>query len=300
MFISKLIHTIETYDPYGLHRLNGVKVVYVLLILFSANLFFNIPDPYFFYFYLPITAMSAEVVGTHIYDKYLMFICAVVGSSAMIILFYIVNPHPLFFLLFSFVSTSMLYLLILKLKKSMLFTVPIILSLAAYSLLYVDLYLDLYAIINNTITTLVAMGIILGALILFPLSYYYRLWLRAFYLLTKQCLDNFMLSHDHSRVNTSAVQGHSIHLIQFAQMLPRHLPVYTILKINLLINRVHMISCVIGHNNSETVSNEVQLTIQNLRLLLVAINREERCSLIVGDPIMSKLILSWNDLCSRL
>ncbi len=63
MFISNLIRTIEAYDPYGLHRLNGTKVVYVLLTLFIVNLLFDIPNPYFYFFYVPITAMSAEVVG---------------------------------------------------------------------------------------------------------------------------------------------------------------------------------------------------------------------------------------------
>ncbi|WP_240610456.1 hypothetical protein [Legionella qingyii] len=60
MFISKLIRIIEDYDPYGNHRVNGVKVTYVLLILFAVNFIFSIPNPYFYYFYIPITAMAAE------------------------------------------------------------------------------------------------------------------------------------------------------------------------------------------------------------------------------------------------
>ena len=73
MFFSKLTHIIERYDRYGIHRLNGFKVVYILLILFLFNALFDIQNAYFYFFYIPITAMAAEVMGERVEQKYTFF-----------------------------------------------------------------------------------------------------------------------------------------------------------------------------------------------------------------------------------
>ncbi len=300
MFISKLTHTIEAYDKYGIHRLNGVKVVFVLLVLFVVNLIVYIPNPYFYFFYVPITAMNAEVIGLHIKEKYTLFIYATLGSCAMIFLFNLLKPYPLFFLLFSFSGTMTLYLIVLHKNRSMLILVPIVLSLSAYSLLYADANTDFYAVFNNAVTTLVALICVLAALILFPLSYYYRLWLRALRLLVQECLDNLILLHENQALKLDTVQGHTVHLVHFSQMLPRQLPTYTILKINLLINRLHLMSCVAGVQEGLIEPAELQPLILAIRVLLGSIEREEPCTFIAtGNATLSSLIHSWNYLCSR-
>ena len=301
MSISKLIRTIDQYDPYGMHRLNGMKVVYVLLVLFFVNLFFYIPNPYFYFFFVPISAMNAEVIGLSIKSKYKLFIYAGLGSCGIIFLFNLLKPYPAFFLLFGFVATLFLYGFVLRKRSEMMVLVPIILSLAAYSLLYGAENNDFYAVFNNAVTTLISMMIILGALVLFPLSYYYRLWLRALSLLLQECLDNFVLLHEKKHVNTLSVQGHTMHLFQFSQLLPRSLPVYTILKINLLINQLHLMGCVASPDDFSTDPSELQRTIQGIHALLRSIKKEESCPFMaVGNPALSHLIRSWNYLCLKL
>ncbi len=219
MFISKLTHIIETYDPYGTHRLNGVKVVYVLLVLFAFNMFFYIPNVYFYYFFIPITAMTAEVLVENIEDKYKSFVYTILGSCVMALLFNILRPYPLLFLLIVFISAMSLYLIALHWIRLMIPLVPIILSLAAYSLLYPDLNANLNMVLNNALTTLCAMVIILGSLILFPLSYYYRLWLRSLILLLREILENFLIISENKTVKFSLIQGHTKHVVTFANML---------------------------------------------------------------------------------
>lgn len=300
MYISKLIHTIETYDPYGIHRLNGVKVVYVLLILFTFNAFFDIQNVYFYFFYAPITAMNAEVIGFHVKNKYKLFIATLSGACLMIFLFNILKDYPFIFLLFGFVGTLTLYHVILKRYKSMLILVPLILSLSAYSLLYPDANVDFYSTFNNAITTLIAMGIMTAALILFPLSYYYRLWLRALALITAEMLDNFIRLQKGESLQARAVQVHRLNLVNFSQMLPRHLPIYSILKINILVNQLNLLSSVANHEIITIKNVNLDRIIQHLQLLLESIRTEKPCKIIENShPSLFKIIHSWNYLCSQ-
>ena len=71
MFISRLSNVVETYDPYGIHRVNGVKAAYLLLVLFTVNLIYSVPDPYFYFFYAPLIAMAAEVFGETLEERFL-------------------------------------------------------------------------------------------------------------------------------------------------------------------------------------------------------------------------------------
>ena len=298
MFFSKLTHIIERYDRYGIHRLNGFKVVYILLILFLFNALFDIQNAYFYFFYIPITAMAAEVMGERVEQKYTFFIVAVIGTSFMVFLFNLFTPYPLFFLFFAFISSLSIYAF--ALRHSMLAIVPIILSLATYSLIYPSANTDFYSILNNMLTTLIALGVILGALLLFPLSYYYRLWLRAFQLLIDQILDNVLLLQEHKPLHWDAIQGHTRQMVLFAHLLPKQLPTYSILKINLLINQLHLISCVPVNEWLALDPRELRLFIHNLRLLRIAIPQEKPCQLLfTNNSFFSKLIHSWNYLCSN-
>src|SRR3990167_547087 len=113
MFISKLIRTINHHDPFGIFRIHGIKVVYVLLVLFVANSFLTIPHAYFYFFYVPLTAMTGEVQGTTLPQKYLFFTGITLGSLLIIILFNLCYPFPAFFLFFAFVLTWLLYIYVM-------------------------------------------------------------------------------------------------------------------------------------------------------------------------------------------
>lgn len=300
MFISKPIHILETYDPYGIHRLNGIKVVYVFFMLSVVNMFFYIPHPYFYFFYLPLTSMVAEVMMERIEDKYRAFVYTIVGACGMIILFDTLSAYPLFFPAAIFLATLSLYFMALRHAAIMLPLVPIILSLAAYSLLYPALNMNFKMVIENIMTTLFSMLIILASLVLFPLSYYYRLWLRAFRQSCQGLLDDFICIYKKQAIDIPVFQESTKYMIRFSNMLPRKLPVYTILKINLLLHQVQVQRDMLARQRLSMPEKDLVLLIQNLRCLTAAIDQETRCEvLVVNDSNFIKLINAWNYICSR-
>ena len=300
MFISKLIHIIEAYDPYGLHRLNGSKVVYVFFVLATFNMFFYLPHPYFYFFYLPLTAMSAEVMMEKLEDKYLGFIYTIVGTCVMVILFNMLRPYPLFFPVAIFAATVALYLLALHRIRMMLPLVPIILSLAAYSLLYPTFNANFKMVAENAFTTLFAMVIILSSLLLFPLSYYYRLWLRALLLSCREILDDLSFILDGQVIKPVLLQESMKRMVDFSNLLPRKLPIYTILKVNLLIQQLRINIYVVNSPFAVMPKEELAKLIQNVRLLIHAIENETYCDLNFTQNLnFTRLIHSWNALCKK-
>ncbi len=301
MFISRLIRTVEHYDPYGMHRLNGMKVVYLFFALSLGNVFFNIPNVYFYYFYIPITSMSAEVVAERVEDKYKAFITTMLGSCLMVLLFNMVSPYPLFFLFSVFVCSSLLYLIALRWGRFFIPLVPIILGLAAYSFLYADLNMNFHMAMNNAVSTLFALAIALCALILFPQSYYYRLWLRAFILLLQEILNNLIFLDEKNTKKSIVVQGHTRHLMIFSMMLPRKLPTQAILKVNLLVNRLHLESCVEKSSIVLLEKHELNLLIQQLKKFIQAVSAERPYMLSeTSHPMLLKLVKTWNYLCLKI
>lgn len=300
MFISKLIRIIEDYDPYGNHRVNGVKVTYVLLILFAVNFIFSIPNPYFYYFYIPITAMAAEVVGDTIKKKNLLLFYCIWWSVISAFLFDILSITP-FFPIFAFFYSFFLYSIAINSRMHTIVIAPVALSLGAYSLLYKDINTSFYAILNNCLNTFIAMAIVFAALAFFPKGYYYRLWLRALLLLISQIIEHLSLMVARKNIIFNPVRGHTTNLVRFASMLPQTYPLRSIWKINLLINQLHLIVCV---TESETIvleSEKIKLFIEKLHVFKRAVEEEQPCEL-AETPwgILNKLISSWNYLCLKL
>ena len=300
MYISKLIHTIENYDPYGIHRLNGVKVVYVLLLLFLVNMFANIPNVYFHYFYIPITAMSAEVQFHRVEDKFRAFTFTMLGTVGMAFLFNLLNPYPLFFLLAIFVVAGALYVQTILRKPMLAPFVPVIFSLAAYSLSYPNLNDNIYMLLLNASKSLLAWVIILSALLFFPLSLYYRIWLRAFTLLLHETRNNWQIINQKHAPEVAVLLGHTSQMVNFAQMLPRTLPTFTILKINLLASRLHAQSCVYVSPFTQTNEQTRQVELKLMDSLIEAVTQEQPCQPVsLDNRCLSVLIQTWNTLCLR-
>jgi hypothetical protein len=297
MFISKLTHIIETYDPYGNHRVNGMKATYVLLILFMINFFFSIPNPYFYYFYIPITAMAAEVIGETMKKKNLLLFYCVLWSAISAFFFDILSITP-FFPIFAFFYSFLLYLIAIHSRMHTIVIAPIALSLGAYSLLYGELNTSVYTVLNNCLTTFIAMAIVFAALAFFPRSYYYRLWLRALHLLITQIIEHVSLMMANQRIIYDPVRGHTTHLVRYATMLPRIFPLRSIWKINLLMNQLHLTVCVIEANTIMMERGMMVLFIEQLHVLKQAVEEERPCALAETPwAILNKLVHSWNYLC---
>jgi len=293
MFISKLIRTVENYDPLGIFLVHGIKIVYILMILFAFNGLLDIPNSYFYFFYVPLTAMTAEIQGTNLPERYTFFIGVTLGTIAIIMMFNLLFPIPMLFLFCAFVITFLLYKHILK-TPNQLFWVPIMLSLVSYSLNYRVVNGSPWAILNNGITTLIAMFIILGALVLFPLSFHYRIWLRTLHKVVDLCLKNFLVLQS-GQATVTDIPAYIVNLRIYANMLPYKFPTYSILKITLLIHELYLMSCVSETPVPIFTQKQFQDIVCYLRQLLTAIEHEETCIVIEDhDNMVQKIMQSWN------
>ena len=300
MFISKLIHTVEQYDPYGMHRLNGAKAVYVLFILFTVNFYTDIPSVYFYFFYTPMTALTTEIIGDSVENKFKIFQTTLLGAIMMTFIFNLFNPYPWFFILFGFLGTFALYSYALRSRHDMLELIPVILSLAAYSVSYPNLNANIDLVINNAFTTFFALIVVLAALLFFPLSYYYRSWLRAFSLLLQEIMDNLISISQQKRIERPVIQGHTRALVLFARMLPRPMPTRSILKINLLIHEFHMMSAVTDSEFTRMDQGTLEQFIADWQLMRNAVLQERMCSIHSRmHPKLHQLIRTWNTLCRK-
>lgn len=302
MFISTLKGIVEEYDPYGEHRLNGLKSVYILMMLFIVNMIYGIPNPYFNYFYVPLTALMAEAVGETMPAKYGLFFHAAMGSIVAIILFNITAPYPIFFVFFVLFYSITHYLIALHYIKNIFFVIPTVLGLAIYSLVYGEVNTDFYIAVNNALVTLVAVMIILGALVLFPLRYYFRLWRRAYILLLKQITDNFKKTQNHQLIAV-IVQEHLIKLLKYSHMLPRNFPITSILKIVLLINDLRVLSFDVDHDMTKMKEQELDCLIHDLEVFTHAVEKKSLCYLSLTsstNKIFFKMMQSWNNVCLKV
>lgn len=294
MYISKLKHIIDKHDIYGIHRINGLKVVYVYILLAIVNALFTIPNPYFFFFYLPLTAYAADITTNSIHDKYIFYINTIIGTCIAITLFNMFKPYPLFFYLSVFVTSVLLYFYALNKQRNILPFIPIILSLASYSMLYPEISQNLKMLLANIWLTILAMLIVLGGNLLFPLSYYYRAWLRAFLLNCRDILNIVNRLAEGEKVEFSIRREHLRSMLMFAKMLPLNFPSFTVLRINLLLQDLYFECIYKLTNNSVNLANLQK----NIRQLIIAIENEKPCTLVTADePTLNKIASAWNRLC---
>lgn len=284
----------------GIFQVHGIKVVYVSMILFAVNGLIDIPHSYFYFFYVPLTAMTAEVQGTTVPQKFMFFTGVTLGTLVLVSLFNLLFPFPAFFLFFAFLFTLLLYRYVLH-DQSKLFWVPIILSLASYSLNYRAFNGTPFEILNNAITILLSMLIVLGALVWFPLSFYYRVWLRAFHKVVDLSLKNFLILQSGASTVTD-IPTYIVQMRLYAGMLPRNFPTFSILNMTFQIHKLYLASCVYWAPKPVFTSKELDKIVSGLRQLLPAVEQERRCEIANGDTTTTvhKIILSWNYCVNQL
>ena len=176
MFISQLKNSLNNYDPFGEHRVNGLKAVLVLELLFLFNFFYSIPNPYFYYFYVPLTAFAAEIAGTTLKDKFVFYFFSVMGAILAVFIFNLASSNKTFFVIVVLLYSLLLYWVAIYKLRSLFVPVPLILSLAAYSLLYSASDNNFYIALNHSLQSFVAMLVVMIGLVLFPRSYYLWIW----------------------------------------------------------------------------------------------------------------------------
>lgn len=232
-FYISLKHKLNEYDRYGEHRTNGLKAVFVLELLFLFNYVYNVPNPYFYYFYVPLTAFAAEIAGNTLKEKYLFYFFTVMGSALAVFLFGIFSIYPLFFVFFVFAYSLLIYFTAIYKLKSMLVPAPLILSLAVYSLIYDKANTSFYIAFNHALETIVAMLVVMSGLLFFPKLYYLAIWRRAFISVLSSMITIADRIYQGEIENMPIIHG-TVIMKRYSLMLSRKMRCYSILKITLL------------------------------------------------------------------
>lgn len=309
MFISQLKNKLLEYDKYGEHRINGTKALFVLELMMVFNFFSSMQNPYFYYFYAPLTCFTAEITGTTLEEKYLFLFCTLVGSALSIFLFDVLSVYKVFFVFFVFFYSLGLYFIVLKKLPNMLVVVPLILSVASYSLIYGShTEGNFYVALNHALLTLAATLVTFIALYLFPQKCYFVIWRRAFCDVIAN-LESFSLKIINQEAKTVVISSGTIMMARYAKMLPRWMKYLTILRLTMLAFELVM-------GMSYLFSFQKQIKMAYVVVLHTYLAKfSEACKkhkpLILKPQELSafnethelktlyKLILSWNYLCAH-
>lgn len=308
MFISQLKDKLAAYDKYKEHRINGLKALFVLELMILFYFFSSIDNPYFYYFYAPITAFTVEAAGTTLKEKYLLLLYTLLGSILSIFLFGVLSVYNVFFIFFVFFYSLALYFLVLHNFRKMLVIVPLILSLASYSLIYgVEADSNFYLAINNALYTLAATVVIFSGLFLFPKRYYFEIWERAFFEVITG-LESLSAKICKGEVKTIAIFSGIIVMERYAKMLPKNIKCYSILKITILtFELILTMSYLLSFQKQLRKEYVVVLNHYLARLCNacksrqpVLLSRQELSAFNETHElrILYQLILSWNYLCA--
>lgn len=310
MFISQLKSKLAAYDKFGEQRINGLKGLFVLELLFIFNFYYGVTNPYFYYFYVPLTSFVAEIAGGTLEEKYLFLFITLAGSTISIFLFGLLSEYKIFFIFFVFFYTLLLYYVAIYRQKGLFIALPIILSLAAYSLIYENGSNNLYIALNHALQTIVASLIIFAGLYVFPKTYYLGIWRRAFIdvLVHLEALSGQICSGE---VKTIPIFVGIIVMERYSKMLTKKSGAYySVLKITLLSFELIMAMSYLASFRKQFRVEYVVLLHQYLAIVLDACKKGQTITLTPQDVTLLKqtpelqtlrqLILSWNCLCANL
>jgi hypothetical protein len=191
----------------------------------------------------------------------------------------------------------------------MLPLVPLILSLAVYSLIYVNSDSNFYIALNHVLQMIVAMLVIFLGLYVFPKTYYLSIWRRA---LCEVVVNLEVLSKKicEGEVKTIPIFSGIIVMERYSKMLSRKMKCYSILKITLLAFELIMSISYLASFQKKIKTQYIKIFHHYLIILRNACFKRET---IVLKPqelvlfnethelrILYQLILSWNYVCADL
>lgn len=306
MFISKLSDKINAYDPFGEFRINGLKILFIIELMFLYYAICGVPTPYFYFFYLPITSFAAETVGRTLEEKYLFLFVTITGSAFSVLLFGVLSNYILLFSFFVFFYSVMIYQLAIHRLKNLLPTVPLILSLASYSMIYNPDDANMGLALRHGLISIVALLIMFGGLILFPKRYYLAIWRRAFSNLISHFTELASQLCENKAITVPVLPGIVI-MERYSRMLSKRLKVYSVMKITLLTFELMMIFAYIAAFETHLDARARQCLHKYMGALKDALKQQQAVRF---DPVdlahlqdidelnsLYRLILSWNYLC---
>jgi len=296
MFISPLIEKINAYDPFRIHYCNGLRALVALLSLFVINYFYSINNPYFYFFYIPITCLSLETLGETNIEKAKIYFLSVLWSAIGVAIFSLTANHPVLELGVVFTFSLGVYYVFIKCYPHPLISAATILSLSAYGLNYQNL--NLYKVGNNFGITMLAAVIIVVVLNLFPKKMYLQIWCRIF------CRSLSLAN------NLSLAQRPQDEALQIFKLFPLLLRYARISKQTNLIKTTLSLQTFLHHCIARQIyphyfTEHKDMLQQNLNYLFIQVQQNSPCQLVKfskSNPtavILYNIARDWNRICEN-
>lgn len=315
MFTLKLVKWFNRYDLYGEYRLNAFKGLFVLIILFGLNVIFKPYNSGYYFVTFGAYTVMAEMLTVNPRKKILSVIIYSTILAFSLVVLGLLSVFPFCYLAFAFIFIAVLYSIVLYkfesfyLAATLIVVLAILLSDGASNNFYVEL--------NNLITMFFSLLVIIVLILVFPKSYYYRIWLRAFFLELQSINHKLELLIDNlaneAPITPHIAPAHIVKMNQYSQLLPKQIYSYSTLRINVaLISLLGFIALI---NTSYVVSKEVVLLKSfhtQLSDFLFAVTNEHVFNF-VYNPAFAEcrayrhayhrftiIVNSWNRLCLNI
>lgn len=307
MSIVKQLHNqLRKYDPYGEHLVNGLKAVFILELLFLFNYVYTVTNPFFYFFFVPMSAFAAEIAGKTLQQKYIFLFFTIMGSTLAIFLFGVFSTYKTFFIFFIFAYSLLIYFTAIYKLHNMSVPAPLILSIAIYSLIYNNSNSNFYIALNHALQSITAMLIMFAGLILFSKKYYLTIWYRAFSSVLSE-IQSAVDKITNQQMTTMPIISGTLIMEQYANMLSRRMSHFSVLKITLITFELitQLAAWTICPENIKITHQ--QLFASHLQRFTAAVKLKHPLTIQKADfpdfyalQALYKLILSWNYLCHKL
>ena len=308
-YVVRLTQRLDAYDPYGFYRVNGLQCITMVVILFSVQRIFNIPE---FKTAMNLPLFGLMMIGLFSGYNNRLKALAIFFTAAIIytVILNVVHQYRSLTVFAVGVMVSIAFSLSKK-RIPQLLSMVSVLQAAVYTSFVSPFGGDWYAI-TRYMVTLGAVAIFSFVLFaLFPRIYFFRIWLRSLYLTLGEFEEKFSMINSPGYSSPQLLFKHLIRLHDFTDSLgykeygfaARRI---TVNLVSIYTITVALVNNVIHFNNDEL--SEVRIVCHKLRHALVNnIQLEEvvflpSCNKYLLDlhADLRNIICVWNKLCLKI
>ena len=216
MFISKLSEFINKQDPYGQFRVNAFQTLVVLVCLFFVNFIFSPPHMQDLIAILSFGFIGSASMISYNKRQYMVAAFCIVGMIYAILI-NLVREYNLYTVLM--VGFGMSSLFWLSRKIPMLAGMAAMVNMLGITMVKIKVGGNSYVYFNYIVLICFYLLLALAFMNIFPRIYYFRIWLRAYYLALGEFEIRFRALAHHDYTQAEAPLTHFIRLNSFTREL---------------------------------------------------------------------------------
>ncbi len=216
MFISRLSEFINRQDPYGQYRVNAFQTLVVLVCLFLVNFIFSPPHMQDLIAILSFGFIGSASMISYNKRQYMVAAFCIVGMIYAILI-NLVREYNLYTVLM--VGFGMSSLFWLSRKIPMLAGMAAMVNMLGITMVKIKVGGNGYVYLNYVVLISFYLILALAFMNIFPRIYYFRIWLRAYYLALGEFEMRFRALAHQNHIQAGAPLTHFIRLNSFTREL---------------------------------------------------------------------------------